>query len=125
MDIAGTASVGHERGLVPTMLEYDSADPYAVTFGFVQGETVTVWVIDRELLDHGMTSDFPVGDGDVSVCSTEEEVFLTLRSDTGTAVVTFNFEDIEEFMSETYAAVPIGLEGEHIDWAAELKGLTA
>jgi hypothetical protein len=103
---------------VRATLAYDAADPYAVRISFHTGTGDAVqWTFARQLLTDGVTS--PTGQGDVRTWPANGDrgpvVCLSLSSPSGSALV--------EFLTMTYAAVPTGTEGEHVDVEAELAEL--
>ena len=108
-------------------LDYDVADPYAVTVSFhtgtgAGGNDVVQWTFARSLLSDGVTS--PAGEGDVQVWPSTGHggpvVCLSLSSPSGRALFEVPLSDLVEFLGRTYEAVPTGSESEHVDVDAEL-----
>jgi hypothetical protein len=110
---------------LPVMAElaYDQADPYAVRVAFHTGGTdVVEWTFARSLLTDGVTH--PVGEGDVQVWPSHAGgkpiVCLSLSSPSGRALFEAPLAELVEFLTKTYAVVPTGNEGDHVDVEAEL-----
>jgi len=108
---------------VTSELSYDHADPYAIKVAFHTGGTdVVEWTFARGLLTDGVTH--PVGEGDVQVWPSHSGgkpvVCLSLSSPSGRALFEAPLSELVEFLTKTYAVVPTGSEGEHVDVEAEL-----
>jgi hypothetical protein len=104
-------------------VRYDSTDPYAVAVAFHTGTGESVeWTFARSLLTDGVTR--PVGEGDVQVwpahAAGRPVVCLALSSPSGRALFEVALDDVVEFLTRTYALVPTGCEGDHVDVDAEL-----
>lgn len=104
--------------LMAAQLEYDAADPFAVTAVFDAGEQPVRWVFSRDLLDEGLVRD--VGDGDIQIVPTRDPigvhvVQLRLASPDGVAVLEASADAILEFLGRSYALVPPGTESAHVD----------
>ena len=102
---------------------YDVADPYAVHMSFHTGTgEVVEWTFARQLLTDGVTR--PVGEGDVQVWPSQsghhQLVCLALSSPSGRALFEIPLAQLVEFLTRTYAVVPTGSEGDHVDVEAEL-----
>lgn len=106
---------------------YDSADPYAVhvafrTGGGSDGGDVVEWTFARQLLTDGVARS--VGEGDVQVWPSfiagRAVACLSLSSPSGRALFEVPLGELQEFLAQTYAAVPIGVESSFIDLDAEL-----
>jgi hypothetical protein len=119
--VPGAASLPVRAGL-----RYDVADPYAVQVSFhtgngTEGEIVE-WTFARQLLTDGVSA--PVGEGDVQVWPSASAglpvVCLSLSSPSGKALFEVPLPELVDFLGQTYAAVPTGSEGEHVDVEAEL-----
>jgi hypothetical protein len=107
---------------------YDVHDPYAVTLVFHTGGTASdsvSWTFGRQLLTDGVSA--AVGHGDVQVWPAQptpaSSVYLSLASPSGKALFEVRVTDLVEFLSLTYAAVPTGTEGDHLDVDAALAAL--
>ena len=111
---------------VRASMAYDAADPYAVRIAFHTGTGDAVqWTFARQLLTDGVTS--PAGQGDVRTWPANNErgqvVCLSLTSPSGSALFEVPVPELVEFLTMTYAAVPTGTEGDHVDFDAELAEL--
>jgi hypothetical protein len=111
---------------VRASMAYDAADPYAVRIAFHTGTGDAVqWTFARQLLTDGVTS--PAGQGDVRTWPATSErgpvVCLSLTSPSGSALFEVPVPELVEFLTMTYAAVPTGTEGDHVDVEAELAEL--
>jgi hypothetical protein len=110
---------------LPVMAElaYDQRDPYAIRIAFHTGGTdIVEWTFARSLLTDGVTH--PVGEGDVQVWPSHAGgkpiVCLSLSSPSGRALFEAPLAQLVEFLTKTYAVVPTGNEGDHVDVEAEL-----
>ena len=120
--VPGAASLPVRAGL-----RYDVLDPYAVQVSFhtggssTEGEIVE-WTFARQLLTDGVTA--PVGEGDVQVWPSASAglpvVCLSLSSPSGKALFEVPLPELVDFLGQTYAAIPTGSEGDHVDVDAEL-----
>lgn len=102
---------------------YDDADPYAVRVAFHTGNSdVVEWTFARALLTDGVTH--PVGEGDVQVWPSHSAgrpvVCISLSSPSGRAMFEAPLTNVVEFLTRSYAVVPTGNEGDHVDVEAEL-----
>ena len=103
---------------VPAELRYDPADPYAVTVCLrAEWSTEVEWVVARDLLATGLRA--PAGDGDLGVWPStsggDDVVCLCLSSPDGEALLFGLHEDVAEFLTRTYGAVPPGMESQFLD----------
>lgn len=109
-------------------MRYDPTDPYAVQVCFhtgpadADGGDVVEWTFARQLLTDGVAG--PVGEGDVQVWPSSSAglpvVCLALSSPSGKALFEIPLPHLVDFLGRTYAAVPTGEEGTHVDVDAEL-----
>lgn len=126
LELALVAPDGH--GLpVAAVLQYEAVDPYAVRVGFRTGaDEVVEWIFARQLLSDGVTA--RVGEGDVQVWPLRPgdprgrgaTVCLSLCSPSGAALFEAPLAAVVDFLSRTYATVPIGAESDFVDVDAEL-----
>ena len=91
---------------VPTVLAYDSSDPFAVTASFdTGGDEPIVWVFARDLLLEGLQR--PAGQGDVTVWPSIEDdgetIHVALSSPDGEAEFQALASQIERFLARTFA----------------------
>jgi hypothetical protein len=125
-DLDLTLVMSDDRTLrVPSTLVYAIDNPYAVTAVFRTGDGDVTWVFGRDLLDDGLIE--PVGEGDVTVWPAVEDAraiaCLALASPAGSALLHVDASALRAFLDETYALVPLGTEGDHLDIDAELEAL--
>jgi len=109
-------------------LEYNAADPFAVTAVFRAGETPIRWVFARDLLAEGIFS--PVGDGDVQVWPCLDirghaVVILELNSPYGEALLQASSSDVNDFLQHTFDMVPRGTEDGQLDLDDTVRQLLA
>jgi hypothetical protein len=123
---AAPSMVTHRASLV-----YDPADPYAVAIEFPgppgRHHRADRWVFARELLVDAVELSHTTGAGDVHI-EPEDEADLTPQ-DTRWLTITLlpgrpsalelllQHDVAAEFLNATYAAVPVGTETCHINWA--------
>jgi Streptomyces sporulation and cell division protein, SsgA len=113
---------------VPTILRYDSSDPYALTMSFQLTDGPVPWTFGRELLSGGLFE--PSGDGDVHVWpGLDDQGFATvsieLCSPHGNALVDLRTADADRFVSRSHALVAPGAESAHVDVDALIFAITA
>ena len=107
-------------------LRYAASDPYAVSITFHTGSQspsdVVQWIFARTLLSEGVLA--PCGEGDVQVWPStnggQQVVCLSLSSPSGRALFEVAQNDLTSFLLDTFTAVPIGSEGNHVDVEGEL-----
>lgn len=107
-------------------LQYDAADPYAVTTVFMTGATRVRWTFGRDLLASGLYE--PSGDGDVHVwpCLDSDGlavVIIELSSPDGEALVQARTGDLSSFVERMSKAVEPGTESDHVDVDAALAAI--
>jgi hypothetical protein len=109
-------------------LQYDPADPYAVTTVFMTGASQVRWTFGRALLAEGLYE--PSGDGDVHVwpcldSSGHAVVIIELCSPDGEALVQAKTGDLRRFVDRMNAAVELGAESSLIDVDAAINAIFA
>lgn len=109
---------------VETTLRYRTDDPYAVSLLFHSSAGDVEWVVSRTLLLQGLAA--PAGEGDVKVWPGLGEdgdgvAVLDFSSPDGRLVAETDAHELQAFLGQTFAAVPVGTEGRHLD----LDGLVA
>jgi hypothetical protein len=119
------AFVAPDSSTLPVLadISYTPDDPYAVRVRFHTGVDDTVeWTFARSLLTDGVAR--PAGEGDVRVWPSHGHggpiVCLSLCSPSGRALFEAPLQRLIEFLTETYATVPTGAEGDHVDVDTEL-----
>ncbi|SOE25649.1 SsgA family sporulation/cell division regulator [Streptomyces sp. OK228] len=118
---------GHVRPLEGSELIYEPDDPYAVvmvTRDEMHG-TVQVWTFARDLLTDGLARQLePRTGGDVRVWRCNPvEVHITLDSPDGRCELHAIADDIDQFLTLTYAAVPLCHEMDGVDMDRELAAI--
>ncbi|QES45227.1 SsgA family sporulation/cell division regulator [Streptomyces venezuelae] len=110
---------------IPAVLIYHSRDPYAVLLDTNMGtESHAVWTFARDLLADGISAPGSVGDGDVRIMRhAYGAVFMSFTSPEGMALAEVDADDIDAFLTKSYATVPEGTEREHLGMDAELAHL--
>lgn len=111
---------------VPTVLSYDSSDPYALTIAFQLDEGSVPWTFARDLLSRGLVE--PTGDGDVHVWPGLDDtgaaaVSIELCSPCGNALVEVRTSDADTFIARTHALVASGAESAHLDLDALIAAI--
>jgi hypothetical protein len=110
---------------VPSTLVYSEENPYAVTAVFRTADGDVTWVFGRDLLDDGLIE--AAGEGDVTVWPAVESgravVCLALASPAGSALLQLDAGRLRAFLDDSYDAVPMGTEGDHLDIDAALAEL--
>ena len=107
-------------------LEYDPADPFAVSILFTDEPVPVRWTFARDLLIEGFYE--PTGDGDVHVwpCLNTEGaavVILELSSPSGEVLVQVSSRAMSQFIHQMVAMVPQGTEDTLVDVDAEIAQL--
>lgn len=98
--------------VLPALLRYSAADPFAVRMVLLlspedgdEGPDSVEWVFSRSLLTEGLLA--PAGSGDVQVRVVGHEVSVELA---GSATVLLPLEGLVEFLADSYEVVPTGAE---------------
>lgn len=94
---------------VETEMLYRSEDPFAVTMRFHVRDSVTTWVMGRDLLTEGLSR--KAGDGDVRLRPHSSRVLvLELVSDRHRTVLRVPAGTLRKFLDATNRLVPRGTE---------------
>jgi hypothetical protein len=117
-------------------MSYDSSDPFAVNFTFLNnhapeghpGREEVEWVFGRDLLREGVkTKEGEVAGeekaGDIrikTVDGTRGISTIEFKSPYGYAIVSVNKQDLSHFLTLTEEVVPEGRESEHYDIDKEI-----
>ncbi len=117
---------GDRSATVPVRLGYLPADPWAVTAVFRTADGDVTWVFGRDLLEDGLAG--PSGEGDVAVWPVVDaadgpQLYLSLASPSGSALLQADPIEVRRFLDETYRLVPAGTESTFLDLDAELARL--
>lgn len=107
-----------EASRLDGVLEYNSADPFAVTAVFRTGATPIRWVFGRDLLAEGVFA--PMGEGDVHLWPCLDArgravLIIELTSPHGEALLQAASKDVNEFLQRTFELVPRGTEEMALD----------
>ena len=110
--------LGGDRGLlVPAVLDYDVAEPFAITATFRTADGDVTWMFARELLAAGL--EHPSGEGDVAVWPSlmhgHDTVSISLTSPNGQALLEADRGELERFLARTDRICAPGLESDLLD----------
>lgn len=116
---------GEEAALLADF-EYNPTDPYAVSILFKGEPTPVRWTFARDLLIEGFYE--PTGDGDVHVwpclsAAGTAVVVLELCSPSGEVLIQAQSREVSAFLREMVALVPVGEEGDQVDFDDEIAAL--
>lgn len=113
--------IGSDATVVPVTAElsFRTSDPYTVRAVFTGPETVSTWLLGRELLTQGLLADAddPAGTGDIQVWRDDDPEFalLALSGVEGSALLAAQTRDLQVFLTRTERLVPLGHESERMD----------
>jgi Streptomyces sporulation and cell division protein, SsgA len=105
-------------------LGYRADEPHAVTMTFRMGESVTTWLVSRDLLANGMVSASGIGDVRLRPF-TARVAILELYSDEEHAVFHVPVGGLQAFLNSTYDVVMPGHESDFLDIDNALRALFA
>lgn len=112
---------------VTTEFSFRANDPYTVRAVFTGAQSVSTWLLGRELLADGLhaPADEPAGNGDVQVWLDEdpEYVLISLSGVEGNALLAAPTEPLARFVAATEEIVPIGSESDRMQ--SEISALIA
>ena len=112
---------------VTTEFSFRANDPYTVRAVFTGAQSVSTWLLGRELLadDLHAPADEPAGNGDVQVWLDEdpEYVLISLSGVEGNALLAAPTEPLARFIASTEKLVPIGSESDRMQ--SEISALIA
>lgn len=112
---------------VTTEFSFRANDPYTVRAVFTGAQSVSTWLLGRELLADGLhaPADEPAGNGDVQVWLDEdpEYVLISLSGVEGNALLAAPTEPLARFVAATEKIVPIGSESDRMQ--SEISALIA
>jgi hypothetical protein len=123
--IFGLRTFGSSPLPVRVGLEYDPADPYAVTTAYQTGPGTVRWMFSRDLLADGLLA--ATGDGDVTISPANDPslIVLELNAPDGSAVLEASAQEIAAFLNRTYEVVPMGDESAWFDFETEMAKLAS
>jgi hypothetical protein len=126
VETAGWIRVDGDAETVEARLEYDPADPLAVTLELDSGSRRERWVFGRDLLADGLRSMVPVGEGEVRVQATSVLTEIIRTHGSGSSVrLRLPWWNTREFLRQSHEAVPRGEESCDVDaWLAALMRTT-
>lgn len=109
--------------VVPAVLSYDPADPFAVRMAFPASATLegveAVWEFSRDLLAAG--ADAPAGVGDVRIRPYgHDRTVVEFHAVEGVAMVHVRTSEVRRFLRRTRHAVPAGCEHLFLDLDRDL-----
>lgn len=95
---------------LPVAAAWWRCDPWAIALTFQSGSHDVVWLLSRDLIYEGLTTS--AGEGDVRVYPSGVwgRTVLRLSSPDGRAEISLDEEDLREFLTATFDAVPAGEE---------------
>jgi hypothetical protein len=126
VETAGWIRVDGDAETVEARLEYDPADPFAVTLELDSGSRRERWVFGRDLLADGLRSMVPVGEGEVRVQATSVLTEIIRTHGSGSSVrLRLPWWNTREFLRQSHEVVPRGEESCDVDaWLAALMRTT-
>ncbi|PUA80524.1 SsgA family sporulation/cell division regulator [Nocardioides currus] len=103
---------------IETVLGYHRPDPFAVSMTFLAADEPLTWTFGRDLLLAGLHE--PAGAGDVHVAPAVAHdgravVHVTLSSPDGELLLAADAHQVSDFLDDTLALVPSGLESVNLD----------
>ena len=107
-------STGRE---ISSTWQFTTANPYAVQVTFHVSSGPVTWLFARELLDDGCQATSGLADVRISPtnhCNYGRVIELHLSSPSGRALLLVSVPAITDFLRRTYALVPAGMEGRHL-----------
>ncbi|MGV8965041.1 MAG: SsgA family sporulation/cell division regulator [Cellulomonas sp.] len=104
-------------------LGFRASDPYVIDSDFTADGPTATWLLARELVMLGLvaTQESPAGEGDVQVWRDEDPGYLlvSLTGTSGIALLAVPARQVQEFLDETRALVPIGTESSRVSAALD------
>jgi len=129
VEVIAVQLIGSDASMIPvsTELSFRANDPYTVRATFSGAQSVSTWLLGRELLADGLTAtaDDPAGNGDVQVWRDEDPdyVLISLSGVEGNALLAAPAKPLLHFISRTETFVPIGAESDRME--SEVAALIA
>ena len=129
VEVVAMQLIGSDASVIPVSAElsFRTSDPYTVRAVFTGPQTMSTWLIGRELLSMGMhaASDAPAGSGDVQVWRDEDPDYalVSLSGVEGSALLAAPSEPIVRFLARTEELVPLGAESDRME--AEISAFIA
>jgi hypothetical protein len=129
VEVIAVQLIGSDASVIPVSTEFSfrANDPYTVRAVFSGAQSVSAWLLGRELLADGLNAaaDDPAGNGDVQVWRDEDPdyVLISLSGVEGNALLAAPTEPLLRFISRTETLVPIGTESDRME--SEVAALIA
>lgn len=129
VDVITMQLIGPDESVMPVLAElsYRVSDPYTVRAVFTAPQTMSTWLLGRELLAEGMGAeqDSCAGTGDVQVWRDEDSSFtlISLNGVEGSALLVSPSQPLADFLTKTEGLVPFGNESDQMD--REISALIA
>lgn len=121
--------ISSDASVIPVAAElsFRTSDPYTVRAVFTGAQTMSTWLLGRELLFQGLraASDQPAGTGDVQVWRDDDPDFalISLSGVEGSALLAAPTGPLEVFLEATEKLVPLGAESDRME--SEISALIA
>lgn len=104
---------------VTTELSFQASDPYTIRAVFSGPQSMSTWLLGRDLLTQGLnaTEAAPAGGGDVHIWRDEDPnyVLIALSGVEGEALLASPARPLERFISTTASIVPLGSESQTME----------
>ncbi|MBU4337331.1 MAG: SsgA family sporulation/cell division regulator [Actinobacteria bacterium] len=129
VEVIAVQLIGSDASVIQVSTEFSfrANDPYTVRAVFTGAQSVSTWLLGRELLADGLhaPADEPAGNGDVQVWLDEdpEYVLISLSGVEGNALLAAPTEPLVRFIARTEQLVPIGAESDRMQ--SEISALIA
>jgi hypothetical protein len=129
VEVIAVQLIGSDASVIQVSTEFSfrANDPYTVRAVFTGAQSVSTWLLGRELLADGLhaPADEPAGNGDVQVWLDEdpEYVLISLSGVEGNALLAAPTEPLVRFIARTEELVPIGAESDRMQ--SEISALIA
>ncbi|MBU4214031.1 MAG: SsgA family sporulation/cell division regulator [Actinobacteria bacterium] len=129
VEVIAVQLIGSDASVIQVSTEFSfrANDPYTVRAVFTGAQSVSTWLLGRELLADGLhaPADEPAGNGDVQVWLDEdpEYVLISLSGVEGNALLAAPTEPLIRFIDRTEQLVPIGAESDRMQ--SEISALIA
>ncbi len=121
VEVVAVQLIGSDASVIPVSTEFSfrADDPYTVRAVFTGAQSVSTWLLGRELLAQGLhaAADDPAGNGDVQVWRDEDPdyVLISLSGVEGSALLAAPTEPLLRFIARTETVVPIGQESDRME----------
>jgi hypothetical protein len=129
VEVVAMQLISSDASVIPvtTELSFRVSDPYTVRAVFSGQQTMSTWLLGRELLVQGMVAvaEQPAGTGDVQVWRDDDPEFalISLSGVEGSALLAAPTGPLEGFLARTEQLVPLGSESDRME--SEISALIA